>query len=105
MREIAMEVDTMIHVALGRRVREIRQELYGESDGPTLAEALGLLAETWANYERGVIIPASVILGFIELTGTDPHWLLTGQGECYTTRRAATRAIDLEERRDRAAGS
>ncbi len=76
-----MAADERIHVALGRRGREVRQELYGESGGPALAGALELPPETWANYECGVIIPASVILRLIELTGANPHWLLTGQGE------------------------
>ena len=99
-----MAVDNMIHVALGRRVRELRQELFGEWGGPALAEALDLPAETWANFEGGVIMPAPVILGFIELTGADPHWLLTGQGERYTTRRAATGATISEGRPNGAGG-
>ena len=31
-------------------------------------------------------MPASVILEFLDLTGTDPHWLLTGEGDRLTTR-------------------
>ncbi len=100
-----MAADETIHLDLGRRIREIRQELFGESGGPELAEALGLSAETWANYECGVVIPAPVILGFIELTGADPHWLFTGQGERYTTTGEARRAKYLEESPDGAGGS
>jgi hypothetical protein len=74
---------------LARRVREIREDLYGPHGARPLADALEIPAKTWANYERGVIIPAQVILTFIEITGADPHWLLTGQGERYTSRRAA----------------
>jgi hypothetical protein len=92
------------HVALATRLREVRRELYGESGGPEIAEALRLPARTWANYESGVIIPAQVILDFIELTGADPHWLLTGRGERYTLRRVATNASSPEGRPDRAAG-
>jgi hypothetical protein len=68
-------------VALAGRVREVRRELYGESGAPMLAEALGLPTRTWLNYEVGVTIPAEVILRFIEVTGADPHWLLTGLGQ------------------------
>jgi hypothetical protein len=100
-----MALDKMIDVALGRRVREVRQELYGESGGPALAEALGVLAETWANYECGVVVPAPVILGFIELTGAEPHWLLTGQGERYATRPEARWAMHREGPQDGAGGS
>jgi hypothetical protein len=84
-----MALAVVSHIELGRRVREVRRELYGESGGPALAEALGVPTATWANYEHGVTIPAPMILGFIELTGADPHWLLTGRGERYATRRAA----------------
>jgi hypothetical protein len=69
------------HVELARRVREIRCALYGETGGPLLAEALGVPARTWRNYESGVIIPAPAILRFLEITGADPVWLLTGEGD------------------------
>ena len=68
---------------LGRRLREIRVDLYGEDGGPRLAEALGIPVRTWANYEMGVTIPAPVVLRFIELTGACPHWLLTGDPPRY----------------------
>ena len=48
-----------------------------------LAEELGLPDDTWRNYEAGVVIPAPVLLMFIEATGAHPHWLLTGQGDRY----------------------
>ena len=65
----------------GSRVREVREDLYGEGGAAALAAALDLPEETWLNYERGVTMPADVLLGFIDLTGADPHWLLTGDGE------------------------
>jgi hypothetical protein len=74
---------------LAERVREIREDLHGPRGIRPLADALGLPPETWANYERGVVIPARVILLFIEITGADPHWLLTGRGERYTSVGAA----------------
>jgi hypothetical protein len=49
-----------------------------------LAEALQIPFRTWYNYENGCTIPATAILRFIELTGTNPHWLLTGCGEKYS---------------------
>ena len=64
---------------LARRLRQSRLELYGEH-GFLMAEALSLPARTWANYESGVIIPGPVLLRFIEVTGVEPHWLLTGEG-------------------------
>jgi hypothetical protein len=89
---------------LAQRVREIREDLYGPHGARSLADDLELPAETWANYERGVIIPAQVILAFIEVTGAAPHWLLTGAGERYTSRRAATGPRSPGGRPDRAAG-
>jgi len=73
------------HVGLARRVREIRRDIYGESGASMLAEDLDLPARTWVNYESGVIIPATVILHFLEVTGANPGWLLTGEGDRYRT--------------------
>ncbi len=39
------------------------------------------------NYESGVTIPAVVILRFVEITGANPRWLLTGRGDKYGDRR------------------
>jgi hypothetical protein len=66
---------------VARRIREIRQDLYGENGLPALAEVLNLPARTWLNYEQGVTMPAEVLLEFLEVTGTDPHWLRTGEGD------------------------
>lgn len=68
---------------ISRRLREIRQELFGEHGGPELARRLNLPARTWYNYETGVTVPAEVLLTFIEETGTNPLWLLSGQGPKY----------------------
>jgi hypothetical protein len=68
---------------LCRRLRQVRMELYGENGGPMLAEALRLPFRTWVNYESGVIVPALVILRFIEVTEASPHWLLTGEPPRY----------------------
>ncbi len=88
------------HVAA--RVREVRRELYGERGAPILAEDLELPTRTWLNYESGVVIPATVILRFIDLTRANPRWLLTGQGNRYVT---ASCAEDRASRTAPAAGS
>ena len=62
------------------RLREIRQELFGEHGGPELARRLSLPARTWYNYETGVTVPAEILLAFLEQTGINPVWLLTGEG-------------------------
>jgi transcriptional regulator with XRE-family HTH domain len=66
--------------ALAERLREVRLDLYGDDGGPLLADALGIPAQTWANYESGVTIPGLVLLRFIDATDVKPHWLLTGEG-------------------------
>jgi len=82
---VTMKEDGDRRMSLARRVREIREELFGEHGAPLLANALDLPLRTWLHYEDGCTIPAQVILGFIELTAADPHWLLTGEGERYMT--------------------
>src|SRR5262249_25494137 len=76
--ETGDDMNQQLLAGLAQRVREIREDLYGPHGARSLADALELPAETWVNYERGVIIPAQVILAFIEITDADPHWLLTG---------------------------
>src|SRR5687768_6192573 len=68
--------------SLASRVGVIRWEIHGD-DIEALSLATGICARTWENYERGVTIPASAILRFITHTSTEPHWLLTGEGERY----------------------
>jgi hypothetical protein len=67
---------------LGRRVREIRVELHGEGESglEAISASLGLPAGTWANFERGVIVPAPLLLRFLSLTQANPQWLLNGSG-------------------------
>lgn len=68
---------------ISHRLKEVRQELFGEHGGPELARRLNLPARTWYNYETGVTVPAEVLLAFIDQTGVNPVWLLTGEGPRY----------------------
>jgi hypothetical protein len=68
---------------LGSRLREVRLDRYGEHGGPLLAEELRISSRTWFNYESGATIPGLVLLRFIEVTGVEPRWLLTGEGPRY----------------------
>jgi hypothetical protein len=68
---------------LARRVRQIRIEKFGDNGIATLSQTLDIPARTWEHFENGITIPAWVILQFIEITGVEPHWLLTGDGERY----------------------
>jgi hypothetical protein len=75
----------MIRKALAERLREVREEQFGE-DIESLADELEIPVGTWMNYEEGVTIPAEILLGFVEITGVHPHWLLTGKGDKYAAR-------------------
>jgi hypothetical protein len=77
------KVRVNVKASLSRRLREIRQEIFGEHGGPELARRLSLPARTWYNYETGVTVPAEVLLAFIEQTGANPTWLLNGEGSRY----------------------
>jgi hypothetical protein len=72
-----------VKASLSRRLREIRQEIFGEHGGPELARRLGLTVREWYNYETGVTVPAEVLLGFIEQTNVNPAWLISGTGPKY----------------------
>jgi hypothetical protein len=74
----------IIKRALAERVREIREERYGEHL-EALADELEIPAPTWSNYEDGVTMPAEILLAFIDATQAHPRWLLTGQGDRYTS--------------------
>src|SRR4051794_6216250 len=65
---------------IAARLQLIRVEIYGEAGCPEIAGQLGLPLRTWINYESGVVIPGDVLLCFLELTGTEPLWLLSGAG-------------------------
>jgi hypothetical protein len=80
---------------LSLRVRQIRLERFGDDGVSALSQALEIPARTWGHYESGVTIPAWVILQFIEVTGADPHWLLTGEGGPYRDRPRETEPARL----------
>jgi hypothetical protein len=82
-RKKTSKVRVNVKASLSRRLREIRQDIFGEHGGPELARRLGLPARTWYNYETGVTVPAEVLLEFIEQTGASPIWLLSGEGSRY----------------------
>jgi hypothetical protein len=74
------KVRVNVKASLSRRLREIRQELFGDHGGPELARRLNLPARTWYNYETGVTVPAEILLSFIEQTGANPMYLISGEG-------------------------
>jgi len=87
------------------RIVEVRRDLFGDDGIPAIADALHLPHRTWSNYEKGVVMPAVVLLFFLDLTSVDPHWLLTGKGRKYMCRSTGspsndTRPLDRSSRND-----
>ena len=82
---------------LASRIRSIREEIYGEHGVPEIAEKLGLPLDTWRDFERGATIPGEILLCYLELTGADPLWLLTGVGAKF---RAFTHEEWIDARRE-----
>jgi Peptidase S24-like len=82
-RKKTSKIRVNVKASISRRLRELRQELFGEHGGPELARRLNLPARTWYNYETGVTVPAEVLLSFIDQTGANPVWLLSGEGVRY----------------------
>ena len=80
---------------ISNRLRELRQERFGEHGGPELSRRLGLPARTWYNYETGVTVPAEVLLSFIDQTGANALWLFSGHGPKYSRGLEAQVLADL----------
>ena len=70
-------------VELGERLREVREDLYGQDGSRFLADALGIPMQTWLNYEAGVTVPAEIVLQLQVLASVNAGWLLTGDEEKY----------------------
>lgn len=71
---------------LADRLREIREDVCGESGGQALADALKIPTQTWLGYESGVVVPVKILLQLMVMARVDHHWLLTGQGQKYVDR-------------------
>src|SRR5262249_16063640 len=81
--------DTVNHstrAGLAARLRELREDMYGEFGSQFLADALEIPVQTWLNYESGVVAPAHVVLQLLVLARVNADWLLTWIGEKYVWR-------------------
>jgi hypothetical protein len=68
---------------IAARLRDVREDMYGEHGAQFMADALGIAVRTWTNYEAGVVMPAKIVLQVIDTMQVNPSWLLTGRGEKY----------------------
>jgi hypothetical protein len=68
---------------LATRLREVREDMYGEHGAQFMADALGIALGTWTNYESGIVMPAKTVLRLVDAMKVNPSWLLTGRGEKY----------------------
>jgi hypothetical protein len=71
-------------LGIAHRVRQIREELYGENGIEVMAKIFDVPVRTWLNFEQGVMMRADILLEFLVVTGVAPNWLLTGEGERLT---------------------
>jgi hypothetical protein len=93
------EKPSSIDEPLGDRLRQIREEVYGDDGVAELSAQLGISTQTWLNYEDlGELAPAQILLRFLELTGADALWLLKGEGERY--RRGRSRRPEVGDAGD-----
>jgi hypothetical protein len=65
------------------RLREVRLERFGPHGVAELAQLIGIDSQEWASYEEGAMVPAEVLLAFIDVTACSPRWLLMGSGDKY----------------------
>ncbi len=79
-----------LRLAIARRLREIRFDLYGEHGAPILARELNVSAPVFQRYENGEMIPGEDLLRILEVTGVNSRWLLTGQGPRFDDRSATS---------------
>ena len=77
-------MENLTNEEMAARLREIRQDMYGEHGAQFLADDLGVPLRTWMNYESGVVMTPPVVLRFILIANVTPHWLLTGRGKKYS---------------------
>jgi len=94
-RKKTSKIRVNVKASVSRRLREIRQEKFGDHGGPELARRLNLPARTWYNYETGVTVPAEILLAFIDETGANPLYLLSGEGSKYRSGLEDTTLADL----------
>ena len=82
-------LDPWQRAGLGSRLREVREDVYGEFGAQFLADALGIPLQTWLNYEAGVLAPGAIVLQLQVITGVTAGWLLDGDGKKYDRRVAS----------------
>jgi hypothetical protein len=83
--------------SLPERVRAIRLEQFGPDGGATLASLLGVSQRRIAQLEIDDQTPGHFLLGFIEVTGANPSWLLSGRGERYRAIQPHDRVLGLRQ--------
>ena len=67
---------------IGERLRSARENK--ELDQTTLAEKVGVVTRTLQRWEKGEQVPDGIsITRIAKVTGVQPTWLLTGDGEMY----------------------
>jgi hypothetical protein len=74
-------------LAIAERLAALRLAIFGERGGPEMARRLNIPARTWYNYEKGITVPAEIILQIIKQTSVEAAWLLDGTGRMFADRK------------------
>jgi hypothetical protein len=84
---------------LAKRILVIRREQFGDGEigAQALADRLGIPLLSWENYESGVTMPGSLMVGFLVATDANPTWLMTGTGPRYLSKDRWDRDIPFSE--------
>jgi len=79
---------------IGERIRFARENK--EIDQIELAERVGVVARTLQRWEKGEQVPGGdYLMALAKSTGVRPEWLLTGEGEMYSTPTTRPNVIQL----------
>jgi len=75
--------------SISDRLRRARLEVFGPRGRAAFARALGVSPSTYHYYEKGRQPPADLLARAAEVAGAGLQWLLTGQGEPFSSLAAA----------------
>jgi hypothetical protein len=72
-----------IRQGIGRRLKILQRQNFGEHGSRDMADALEVPHSSWEKYLRGQRMPAQVCLRLMTRYHVEPSWLLRGNGPTY----------------------
>ena len=77
-------MENLSESTIADRIKLVRKQYAGRRGKSKLAHALGISTSTYDYYENDKFPPVEFLHKICEITGTDSHWLLTGQKSAKT---------------------